>query len=397
MNNQVKKIIGATLHSVTLVSLAAGLAMFTPDRIDFSDAGLGYDDAIAKNNGNGRGNGAGNSDRGDRGNRGGSGADKSDRGDRGNRGGNGNQGDRGGKSGNSGAGKGAGASAGASGLDSDDGSPGKSRGRGKPKNNPKFAASSEQEDGEGGLEEGLGNNGKAIKTKLGALNAAHASSQAFANAAPNSRVGLIKTYYEAYLGASVARTEAGELDEDLEELAGLLDGFEGLQGILGDTEMTAEEIDEAFNEALDSLVEEYGAETVAGWLENLDEDVDLEDLTDEQREALKDLLETDLDGVVTQIEEDIKETTAAIDELEPELESLEESEFDALVAAASPSLTEEEIAENETEIVEALNGLLDGKDITAPESDEASGTEESASSEDPVDEGDETPIVPASS
>lgn len=366
MNNQVKKIIGATLHSVTIVTVAAGLAMFTPDRIDFSDAGLGYDDAVAKNNGNGRGNGAGNSDRGDRGNRGGGG----EKGDRGNRGGNGNQGDRGGKSGNSGAGKGAGASAGASGVDSDDGSPGKARGRGKPKNNPKFALSGEQEDGEDGLEEGLGNNGKAIKTKLGALNAAHASAQAFANAAPNSRVGLIKTYYETYLGATDARTEAGELEDDLKKLAGLLENDDN---------------DEAFNAALDALVKEYGAETVAGWLDNLDEDVELENLTEEQRKALKDLLVEDFDGLVAQIEGDLG------------LDELEEAEFDALVAAASPPLTEEEIAENEAEIVEALNGLLDGKDITAPESDEASGTEESASSEDPVDEGDETPIVPASS
>jgi hypothetical protein len=395
MNNQVKKIIGAVSHSVALVSLAAGLAMFSPDRIDFSDAGLGYDDAIAKNNGNGRGNGADKSDRGDRGNKGGNG----DKGDRGNKGGNGNKGDRGGKSGNSGAGNSSGASAGASGVDSDDGSPGKARGRDKPKKNSKFALSSESEDGQDELEDGLGNNGKAIKTKLGALNAAHASSQAFANASSNSRVGLIKSYYEAYLGASVVRDEAGQLDEDLEELAGLLEGFEGLQEILEaePNGKTAEKLNDEFNEALDALVEQFGSETVSDLLENLEDDVDLENLTEEQREALKGLLETDLAGVVTQIEEDIEETTTARDELAPELESLEETEFEALVEAASPSLTEEEVAENQDEIADALNGLLDGKGIEAPEPEEAPLSEESASSEDPVEEGDEAPVVPAAS
>lgn len=387
MNNQVKKIIGATLHSVAIVTVAAGLAMFSPDRIDFSHAGLGYDDAIAKNgNGKGNGNGADKSDRGDRGNRGGSG----DKGDRGNKGGNGNKGDRGGKSGNSGAGKGAGTSAGASGVDSDDGSPGKARGRGKPKNNPKFALSSESEDGEDELEDGLGNNGKAIKTKLGALNAAHASSQAFANAAPNSRVGLIKTYYEAYLGATDARMEESELIDDLkdlEELKGLLVGFEGLQEKVDD--------DGAFDDALASLVDEFGAEKIADLIDGLDENSNLESLTEDERQAVKDFLETDLEGLVTQIGDDIEEKETALKDLG--LDDLEEAEFDALVAAASPSLSEEEVTENEAEIVEALNGLLDGKGITAPEPDEASGTEESVSSEDPVDEGDETPIVPASS
>ena len=41
-------------------------------------------------------------------------------------------------------------------------------------------------------------------SKLGALNAAHASAQAFAHASPNSRVGKIKAYYVANAAAKAA-------------------------------------------------------------------------------------------------------------------------------------------------------------------------------------------------
>ena len=57
-------------------------------------------------------------------------------------------------------------------------------------------------------------------SKLGALNAAHASAKAFANALPNSRVGKIKAYYVANQIALSARATAEETDA-----TALHDGF----------------------------------------------------------------------------------------------------------------------------------------------------------------------------
>ncbi len=51
----------------------------------------------------------------------------------------------------------------------------------------------------------LKNSGKGkVASKLGALNAAHASAQAFAHASPNSRIGKIKAYYVANVAAEAA-------------------------------------------------------------------------------------------------------------------------------------------------------------------------------------------------
>ena len=57
-------------------------------------------------------------------------------------------------------------------------------------------------------------------SKLGALNAAHASAKAFANALPNSRVGKIRAYYFANQVALSARATAEETDA-----TALHDGF----------------------------------------------------------------------------------------------------------------------------------------------------------------------------
>ncbi len=53
--------------------------------------------------------------------------------------------------------------------------------------------------------EHLNNSGKSkLASKLGALNAAHASAKAFANASPNSRIGKIRAYYVANVAAEAA-------------------------------------------------------------------------------------------------------------------------------------------------------------------------------------------------
>ena len=59
-----------------------------------------------------------------------------------------------------------------------------------------------------------GNSQGSIASSLGALNAAHANPNALANAAPNSRVGLIATYQrEAQLSNDLAAAEADALAE----------------------------------------------------------------------------------------------------------------------------------------------------------------------------------------
>jgi len=59
-----------------------------------------------------------------------------------------------------------------------------------------------------------GNSQGSIASSLGALNAAHANPNALANAAPNSRVGLIATYQrEAQLTNDLAAAEADALAE----------------------------------------------------------------------------------------------------------------------------------------------------------------------------------------
>ena len=65
-------------------------------------------------------------------------------------------------------------------------------------------------------------NGK-LASKLGALNAYHASANAFKNASPNSRVGKIAAYYEALKAAeedgTVDETEQAALDDLLDAAA----------------------------------------------------------------------------------------------------------------------------------------------------------------------------------
>jgi len=59
----------------------------------------------------------------------------------------------------------------------------------------------------------------ALASGLKGLNAAHASPQAFANAAPNSQVGRIATYKTAFEESAAADAAQAELDTTLAELA----------------------------------------------------------------------------------------------------------------------------------------------------------------------------------
>lgn len=78
---------------------------------------------------------------------------------------------------------------------------------------PAFAKNNNANNGNGNGNNGNGkaNGNGATASSLGALNAAHANENAFLNASPNSRVGLIALYkaaVEATAAAGVAVTEA---------------------------------------------------------------------------------------------------------------------------------------------------------------------------------------------
>jgi hypothetical protein len=70
---------------------------------------------------------------------------------------------------------------------------------------------------------GHGENHGSIASKLGALNAAHASDTALANASPNSRVGKIAAYKEAELAAKAAAADAATADQAVADAQAALD------------------------------------------------------------------------------------------------------------------------------------------------------------------------------
>jgi hypothetical protein len=68
-----------------------------------------------------------------------------------------------------------------------------------------------------------GENHGSTASKLGALNAAHASDTALANASPNSRVGKIAAYREAELAAKAAAADAAAADQAVADAQAALD------------------------------------------------------------------------------------------------------------------------------------------------------------------------------
>lgn len=74
------------------------------------------------------------------------------------------------------------------------------------------ASSGEKGDTGKGADKTLKSSSGKLASKLGALNAAHASANAFAHASPNSRIGKIKAYYIANAAAQIADAQ---VDSDL--------------------------------------------------------------------------------------------------------------------------------------------------------------------------------------
>ena len=159
---------------------------------------FGTDSAFAKN---GKGNGGGKSS-----------------------GGNGKSDSAPGKSKGSGKGKGAGKGGGKSGGATAATSRGSNRGNGNGNGNGNRTTKAQQQAALSvALEEEFAPNlkRKQINAALGALNAAHASPNAFANASPNSRVGRIAAYRDAAL---VSEELAGILADAKEALGDVLFG-----------------------------------------------------------------------------------------------------------------------------------------------------------------------------
>lgn len=95
--------------------------------------------------------------------------------------------------------------------------PGKSGDHGKGGGKGKKAAAAEED------EEEVDEDEKKKKLKLGALNAYHASPNAYKNASPNSRVGRIAAYWdklqEAEADGTISAEEQTELDDLLDAAA----------------------------------------------------------------------------------------------------------------------------------------------------------------------------------
>jgi hypothetical protein len=70
---------------------------------------------------------------------------------------------------------------------------------------------------------GAGENRGSTASELGALNAAHASDTALANASPNSRVGKIAAYKEAELAAKAAAADVAAADQAVADAQAKLD------------------------------------------------------------------------------------------------------------------------------------------------------------------------------
>ena len=102
--------------------------------------------------------------------------------------------------------------------------------------------------GDASSSSGTNSNG-VIARNLGALNAAHASAEAFAHASPNSEIGKIKAYYEANQTALASQdafnTDLATAGVDQSQFQTVLDAYNALQA--DSTDLT---LQDAYDQAL---------------------------------------------------------------------------------------------------------------------------------------------------
>ena len=155
----------------------------------------------------------------------------------------------------------------------------------------------------------------ATASKLGALNAAHASANALANASPNSRVGRIAAYGDA----SAAAVESGEaLLAAQDQLASLNETVTNYNTALADV-TTAEEKLVAGAPALQAIVDDPLAtdEAKATELQGLNDAVDAAQTTADSLQAAAEAAAAQIpaaEATVTQAEIDAAAAEAAAQE-----------------------------------------------------------------------------------
>ncbi|NVJ99975.1 MAG: hypothetical protein HWE12_00420 [Oceanospirillaceae bacterium] len=273
------------------------------------------------------------------------------------------------KGGNSGGNSGGGNGGGNSGSNGGSSSSGNSNGNGNAKssggngNSGKVgdfgAASSDRQKGYGSGghwgEEGksLGNNPGSISSALGALNAAHASDNALANASANSRVGLIAAYKAAVEDGSALKTEYDAASENLTTLeaerAALLETLTAQKATLEQIENDRAGLSELSNEALLNLATELE-------LANVEPDQLLTTIEAEYSRQISTLTQD-----IASTEDDIAAydgdngriavAESNLDLLEEQTEGQAYLELTTLEAAANKTLS--------PEVMDAVNELLD--------------------------------------
>jgi hypothetical protein len=184
----------------------------------------------------------------------------------------------------------------------------------------------------------------ATASKLGALNAAHASATAFANASPNSRVGRIAAYGQA----SAAAVESGEaLLAAQDQLASLNETVTNYNTALEDVTAAEGKLAEDAP-ALQAIVDDLSATTeakaaAAAELQGLNDAVDAAQTT-------ADSLQAAADAAAAQI----PDAEATVAQAEIDAEAAEAAAQEALNSAANKTPVSDETKA-------ALDALLVGK------------------------------------
>ncbi len=193
-------------------------------------------------------------------------------------------------------------------------------------------------------------------SELGALNAAHASPQALANASPNSRVGKLAIYAQE-VGA------IREIEADLAEAQAILDSME-------EPTRSVEDIDAAIMSASESKSAlEAELAMLQDDLANAEEGTE-GDIEDQISAVMEDIAMTDSDIESLQQErsdtEAYETASAEVGQLEADLEAQEGVTREALEAAANKEVTDEVELAVQTllgiEPVEEVEPLLDEGD-----------------------------------
>lgn len=167
-------------------------------------------------------------------------------------------------------------------------------------------------------------------SELGALNAAHASPQALANASPNSRVGKLAIY----MGEVIASRELqAELDAAQAVLAALDEPARSIEDV--DLALATAKTERSdLQSQVDALTAELaqidgGDDAIEGEITTLNEAIAAKD------GEISDLEQERADGVA------YAEALSTVEELEGELETQGETQRSALEAAANKEVTDE--------------------------------------------------------